>query len=167
EVVGRGPRDRDVAADAADRREPPPTLFEVFECRVDRAEHSENVGLELAAVIVEGEALEKAGDSEPGVGDHDVELAEGGPAGGGGPLEIAFTGDVARSHHRPAADGADLGRERLQPVAATRGQHHVGAFMGELEGEGGADARGGTRDEDGAAGESVAWTSPRPPSYGL
>jgi len=43
---------------------------------VDRPEHPEHIGLELAPVIVETEALDGADDPEPGVGDRDVETAE-------------------------------------------------------------------------------------------
>src|SRR5206468_7167562 len=114
--VGRGAGDGDVAAHASDHHEPPAALLEVLERRVDRAQDSEDIRLELAAVVVEGKALEEPGDPEPGVGDDDVELAEGGPAGGGGPLEVAFPGDVARGHHRPTAGGADFSCQRLQPV---------------------------------------------------
>src|SRR2546422_913432 len=151
--VGRRARNAHVAADAAEQDEPTAGLLEVLEGRVHRSQDAEDVGLELAAIVVEREGLEGADDPEARVGDDDVELAEGCPGKGGGALEVTITGDVAGDHQSTAPALRDLRRERLEPVLPARREDHVAALAGELAGERGSDARRGARDEDRVAGK--------------
>ena len=145
-----------MAADAADQDETAAGLLQVLEGRVDRPENSKDVGLELAAVVVERKALERPADPEPRVGDDDVELAERGPGAVDGTLEVAVPGDVTGDHHGPAPGLRDLGRQRLEPIEPARRQRHVSALAGEFAGQGGADARRCARDEDRVAGKALA-----------
>ena len=61
---------------------------------VQSAENPEDVGLELAAVVVERESGEGADDAEPGVGNDDVELAVGASRFSHGVLQIAVAGHI-------------------------------------------------------------------------
>src|SRR6185369_2829739 len=105
------------------------------------------------AVVVDREALERAGDSEAGVGDNDVELAQGVSGLTGGALEIAVLGDVAGDHDGAASGLADLGGERLETIPAPGRQRHVATLTREFSGQGGPDTRRGARDEDRVAGK--------------
>src|SRR2546430_10076595 len=50
-------------------------LLNFRQCRVQGAQYTEQVGLELAAIVCDAELYERAHDTKAGVSDGDVELA--------------------------------------------------------------------------------------------
>ncbi len=96
--------------------------------RVHRAQDSEDVGLELTPVILQGEGGDRTDHAEPGVGHGDVEPAEGLQRAGHRALEVAVAGHVAQNHERaPRVLRFQLRGQPLEPVHAPRGQGEVGA----------------------------------------
>ena len=120
-----------------------------------RSQHAEHIGLELPAVVVERQALEGAGHSEPGVRHHDVEAAERLERLTHGFLDRSVLPHVARDGERPAPRRSDLAGQVREPRETSRGQDEVGALAGELPGDGRPDAGRGAGDQSHAAGETV------------
>ena len=150
-----------MAADTAHQDEPAARPLEVLEGRVYGSEDAEQVRLELTAVVLERQGVERADDAEAGVRDDHVDLAEGRSGFAGRPLQVAIPADVAGDDRSPAAGLLDFSGEGLEPVSPAGQERHVRALGGELVGERGPDARGGSRDEDCLADESLPSTSHR------
>src|SRR5262249_6798888 len=106
--IGRGLREAEVPVDAPDQREAPPAPLQIIERRVDRPEHPEDVGLELTAEIIDREPLELPRDTEAGVGDDDIDLAERLAGAQSRLLDRAILTDVPGDGDRAPAHGLDL-----------------------------------------------------------
>jgi hypothetical protein len=98
------------------------------------------LGLELAAVVLERQPLERAHHAEAGIRHQHVEPAQLGDGAGHRPLNIAIPGDVAREHERTSAHRAELSGEGLEPILTPSGQRDIGPLPGEFAGQSGADA---------------------------
>ena len=137
-----------MAADAADDGDPAARAPNIGQRRLERAQDAEDVGLELTAIIVEGQQRERSHHAEAGIGHDDVEPAEALAGHGGRPLRITVDGDVAAYSDRARATGGQLGHQPVETVGAARGQHERSAAPRELAGQRLADARRGAGDQD-------------------
>ena len=128
----------------------------VSSARVARrgAQDAEDVGLELAPVVVEVEVGEAAGHPEPRVGDDDVEPAELGDGGRDRLFEVAVAGHVARDRERARPGAGEFVGERRDPVDAAREQGHRRPLPGELAGERRPDPGRSAGDERHLSGET-------------
>ena len=115
---------------------------------MDGAQDAEDVGLELAPVVLEPETIHAADDAEAGVRHHDVDPPQGLHGDRRRALHVAVHGDVAGDGERAPAPRLDLRRERPEPVETPRGEHNVGAPTRELARERRTDARRRPRDQD-------------------
>ena len=141
--AGRG----DVAGDAADDRQPPPRGLQLAERRLHGAQHPEDVGFELAAIVREGQLLDRADDAEAGVGDDDVESSEGGARLGHHALDVAVNGDVAGQRQGAPPVALELAGQGRQALAPAGHQDEGRTAAGELAGQRGPDAGRGARDQ--------------------
>jgi hypothetical protein len=130
-----------VAGDASDDDQATARLPELRERRVDGPQDAEHVGLELATVVREDQALERADDAEPGVGGRNVDPAEALPRRRDRALEVAVDRDVARDGNGGSPAASQLRGEPFQAVDASRGKDERRAPTGELPREGRADPR--------------------------
>ena len=121
---------------------------------VEGAEHAEQVRLELAAHVGQGQLGHDAGEAEAGVGHRHIEAAKLGQGAGHGFFLIAVTGDVGGDAQDPRPLAAKLGGELLQAVQASGGEHEVGPPLRQLARQRRADSRGSSGDEDNLAVQS-------------
>jgi len=138
------------ARDAADQDDIALRIFDGGKSRVDSAKQAEDVGFKLAAIIVEGEFLEGADDTETGVGDDDVETVIGAKGFVYGARKIGVICDVGGNDEgRGLGGGRDFLGEGVEQFPSARGEGQASIQLRELESEFFADAGGGAGDEDG------------------
>src|SRR5581483_8596893 len=115
---------------------------------VNRAQHAENIGFELPAVILEREFFQRADNAESGVGDGHVELAPDAHRLGYGALEVAVARDIAGHGERPRRAGRrDFFRQFIEYLDTPRRQSQLRAGARELPRELFTDARRSAGDE--------------------
>ena len=137
-----------MAADTADDGDPPARAAHVGQRRLDRAQHAEDVRLELPAIVLERKAIDAPDDAEAGVGHDDGQAAKGLTRTAHGALDLLVDGHVARSHDDTRPAGGQLGGQRVQPLDTAGRERHGGALPGEAPSQRGPDARRGASDED-------------------
>src|SRR5438105_873433 len=145
--VGRRAGRGDVAADAADDGDPAAGASHVSQRRLERAQDTEDVRLELAPIVIEPQQCEWPNHAEAGVGHDDVEPAEALARCGGRPLRVAVDGDVTAHGDRARAAGGQLDHQPVEAVGAARGQHERSAAPREFPSQRLADAGRGTGDQ--------------------
>ncbi|MNN20565.1 hypothetical protein D3C81_1338500 [compost metagenome] len=102
-------------------------------------------------VLADVQAALAVGDA--GVVQHHVDHAEGCFGGVEGGFDGGAVGDVQRHADRFAAGGADFLLDLGEAVDAAGGQYHAATGAGGGARQMGADAAGGTGDQDGLAGQ--------------
>src|SRR5262245_21128134 len=141
--VRRPARYGEIAVDASHDREPASALLERFDDRLDGAQHTEDVRLELAAVVVEAEPLHHPGDGDASVGDRDVDATEIAQGLLDRAIDVAFGVDVAADRL-----AAEILGGLLEAVDAPREKDDACAAARVLVCEEPSDAGGGAGDED-------------------
>ena len=102
-------------------------------------------------VDVEQRAEDRVGG---GVVHQDVEAAEGLESRLEEPVDLRSAPEMGRNRQRPAAERPDLVGDRVEVLCLAGGHDHVGARLGEAEGDRAADAPAAARDHRDAAVES-------------
>jgi hypothetical protein len=115
---------------------------------LDRAQQTENIGLELPAVVLEREPLHAARHPEAGIGVDDVDANAARREFVEGPRHVAVAGDVTLMDADLGTERPDLRGQRLEQVEAAGEQRESGTATGVFARESGADARRGAGDED-------------------
>jgi hypothetical protein len=153
-AVGSARRKAHVSRHAPDQRQTTAASFQILEGRKHGPQHSKHVGLELSAVVFEGQRLELADDTESRVGDDDVDSAELILRPCGGRVEVAVAADIAGDGQSFPSAASDLGRQAFESVESPRRQNQASSPKGEFARQRGADAGGCPGDEDdGVVGE--------------
>ncbi len=134
---------------AADDGESPAGFFEVGQGGLNCANHSENVGFELAAKVIQAELGKGAVDPDAGIGNDDIDSAEVIANDIDGLFQVSIARDVARDGDGATAQCANGGGGGFEGFFAPGEERDVGAFAGEATTQSGADAGGSAGDEDG------------------
>ena len=142
-----------MAAHRAEDREMATRTLEVVERGVDGPQDTEHVGLELATIVLDRQAIDAAHHAEARVRHDDVDASQGVPDLRRRPLQFPVPGDVAGEHERPSPAFHQLGGDRVETIGAAGGERDIGAATRELARERRADAGRGAGDECDATGE--------------
>ena len=94
-------------------------------------------------------------DAEAGVADHDVQPAALVEDARDERPHLLLVGHVGRQGQRPPPGSGNLAGQRVQPIAAPRGQHDRHPRARERHGRGAPDAGGSARDDGHAARKEV------------
>jgi hypothetical protein len=149
--------------DAADNDDVAPGLFDVGQGGLDRAQHAEHVGFELASIVVHRQVAYRADDAKTCVRDDDVQASPAARRIGDRAFHVAVARHVAAGDERRRCAGrSDALREGLEHLDAARRQRQLRPGLTELPRELLADPGRGARDQDALPLKERSWRSSSP-----
>jgi hypothetical protein len=138
-----------------------------FAGREGRSDHSKDIGLELAPVVVEIAAVKPTGHTESRVGDNPIDAAELGYSFGYRSLQLSIRRHIALRHNGPPTLSANLQRKRLEPLPASGSEYQIGATTRKVPRHGRTNARRSPGNECNCSIESLCHCSTPFQSYQL